>query len=269
MIASRLARTCLPVFAASLLTLPLLSPAQQPAKTEILQKARQSYYSLKAEGLGQVACSMAPDWNYLLEEQRKTDPASIDAAIKKLEGLRFMLALDSEGVATVTHNDLPAENEQVAAGLKQIYSGMEQMATGFFQTWSAYTMVPALPDLGSDFKLESTPVDYRLSYQDGSADVSTTLGKDFAITAQAVKTAGFDAALQLQFKKLSKGLILSAYDATYRGKTPAENTLLSVSIEYQEVNGLQFPREITLSGSYGSNPFRAKLAFANCQLAKK
>jgi hypothetical protein len=91
--------------------LPLPSLAQQSDKTEIIKKARQSYYSLKAEGFNQATCSMVPNWNFLLEEQRKADAANIDAAIKKLEGLRFMLAVDAEGKATVTHNDLPAEND--------------------------------------------------------------------------------------------------------------------------------------------------------------
>jgi X-X-X-Leu-X-X-Gly heptad repeat protein len=132
---------------AIVLALPSLSSAQQPDKSETLKKARRSYYSLKDEGLTEFQCTMAPNWAFLLAEQRKADPTGMDPAIQKLHALHFGLSLGLDGNAKVTHNELATENEQVASGLKQVNSGMEQMASGFFQTWSAHTISPALPDL--------------------------------------------------------------------------------------------------------------------------
>lgn len=251
------------------LSLPAIAAAQQPDKSEFLKKARQSYYSLKLEGMAEFQCTMTPNWGFLLEEQRKTDPTAIDAAIKKLEGLHFGLVLGLDGTAKVTHNVLTAENDQVASGLKQIYSGMEQMASGFFQTWSAYVISPALPEPGVDFQLEVLGSGYRITYKDGTADVVTTMGQDFAITEQHIKTSEFDATIKPQFKKSSKGFLLTGYKATYRGANGADATDLDVTVAYQEVNGMQFPQEIVLSGSYGSNPFKAKVAFNGCLATKK
>jgi hypothetical protein len=253
---------------AIMLTLPTLSSAQQSDKSETLKKARQSYYSLKDEGLTEFQCIMAPNWAFLLADQRKADPTGIDAAIQKLQALRFGLSLGLDGNAKVTHNELPAENEQVASGLKQVYSGMEQMAAGFFQTWSAYTISPALPDLTTTFQLEEVGPDYRISYKDGAADVTTTMGPDYAISIMRVKTAEFDSTIKPQFKKNPKGLLLSSYQAIYRGATPAEATDLDVTIDYQEINGLQFPQEISLAGSYGATPFKVKVNFTSCQATK-
>jgi hypothetical protein len=211
---------------------------------------------------------MVPNWSYLLQDQRKIDPAATDGAIKRLEALRFSLILGLEGNAQVLHNDLTSENEQVASGLKQVYTGMTQMATGFFQTWSGYMISTALPDPGTDFQLEQLASEYRLTYKDGDADVVTTVTKDFVITTQSVKTKEFDATLNPKFNKIAKGLVLASYQATYRGATPAETTELSVSMDYQEVNGLQFPSVTTISGSYGPTPFTAKVAFTDCQASK-
>jgi hypothetical protein len=250
------------------LAIAFSSAAQQPDKTEFLKKARQTYYSLKGEGLAEFQCTMSPNWEFLLADQRKTDPTSIDAAIQKLQGLHFGLTLGLDGAAKVTHNELPAESEQVASGLKQVYSGMEQMAEGFFQTWSAYMMSPALPEPGADFQLQTVGTDYRITYKDGAADIVTTLSQDFAMTNQRIKTSEFDSTIKPQFKKGPKGFILAGYQATYRGATAAESTDLDVAIDYQEVNGLQFPQEILLSGTYGATPFKAKVAFASCQATK-
>jgi hypothetical protein len=250
------------------LVLPIVSSAQQADKTATLKKARQSYYSLRDEGLNEFQCTMSPNWAFLLSEQRKVDPAGIDSAVQKLQGLHFGLSLGLDGDAKVTHNELTAENEQVASGLKQVYSGMEQMATGFFQTWSAYMMSPALPQPTSEFQLESVGSDYRITYKEGAADVTTTMGQDYAISAMRVKTAEFDSTIKPQFKKSPKGLLLTSYQAIYRGATAAEATDLDVTIDYQEINGLQFPQEIVLAGSYGSTPFKAKVNFTSCQATK-
>jgi hypothetical protein len=52
-------------------TLLSLSSAEQSDKSETLKKARQSYYSLKDEGLTELHCTMAPNWAFLLAEQPK------------------------------------------------------------------------------------------------------------------------------------------------------------------------------------------------------
>ncbi len=250
------------------LALSPVSAAQEANKTEFLKKARQTYYSLKREGLTEFQCTMSPNWEFLLADQRKADPTTIDAAIQKLQALHFGLTLGLDGAAKVTHNELPAENEKVASGLKQIYSGMEQMASGFFQTWSAYMITPALPEPGIDFQLETVGTDYSITYKDGVADVVTTLGQDFVITNQRIKTSEFDTTIKPQFKKGAKGFFLAGYQASYRGATGTDSTDLDVAIDYQEVNGLQFPQEILLSGSFGATPFKAKVAFTACQATK-
>lgn len=265
--AKRLSPLLLTACALALL-LPTVSSAQKPDKAETLKKARQSYYSLKDQGLAEFQCTMAPNWAFLLSDQRKNDPTGIDAAIEKLKALHFGLTVGLDGNAKVTHNELTAENDQVANGLKQVYSGMEQMATGFFQTWSAYTISPAFPDEATPFEINAIGSDYVISYKEGAAEVTTTMAKDYAISSMRVKTAEFDSTIKPQFKKIPKGLLLSGYQALYRGATPADATDLDVTIDYQEINGLQFPQEVSLSGSYGASPFKVKVNFTACTATK-
>jgi hypothetical protein len=94
------------------------------------------------------------------------------------------------------------------------------------------------------------------------------MGPDYAISVMRVKTAEFDSTIKPQFKKSPKGLLLSGYQAIYRGATPAEATDLDVTIDYQEINGLQFPQEVSLAGSYGTTPFQVKVNFTGCQATK-
>ena len=79
--------------------LPFPSSAQQPDKSTVLKNARQTYYSLKDEGFSEFRCNMVPDWAYLLQDQLKADPSSMDAALKKFEELHFLVTLGLDGKA--------------------------------------------------------------------------------------------------------------------------------------------------------------------------
>jgi hypothetical protein len=239
-------------------------PAQAVDKDVVIRQARAAYYSLNAEGMQQFQCNMTPNWEALLADMRKTDSAAVDRAVQKLKQLQFSVIVPSNGTAKVTHNEISADNKQMADGLTQIYTGMEQMIVGFFQTWSVFVITPGLPEAGSTFQLEEMPSGYRISYKDGAADVVTQLNKDFSISSTVVKSKEFDSALQPLFKQTDKGLLLSNYQGIYNGRSAAEKTELQVKVDYQQVNGLQLPQTLDAQGSYGGNPFKVEVAFTGC-----
>jgi hypothetical protein len=241
--------------------------AQTADKKEIVKQARLSYYSLKDQGLAEFQCTAVPNWQLLLTEQ-KLDADTVNRAVLLLNKIHFSVSLAAGGEARVTHNEVSAENEEVAKGLRQIYSGMEQMTTGFFQTWSAFSMSPALPEIARDYQLEKTGTEYRLSYKDGTADVVTILDRDFAMSYVKTTTPEFDSTIRPQFKKTAKGLLLAGYSATYTGKSAADTTELQIAIDYQTVDELQLPQKLDLKGTYGGSPFHVEVAFSGCHAVR-
>ncbi len=242
--------------------------AQPVDKKEILKQARQSYYSLKDQGLVEFQCAIVPNWRRLLTEQ-KLAAADVDRGAVLLDKIHFSVSVSASGEAKVTHNDVAVENKQVAEGLSQVYTGMEQMTTGFFQTWSVFTISPALPEVGGDYQLEKTGTDYRLSYKDGTADIVTLLDRDFVMSALKTKAPEFDSTIKPQFKKLAQGLLMTGYQATYAGKSPADTTELQVAIDYQAVDNLQLPQKLALQGTYGGSPFHVEVTFSSCHASRR
>lgn len=243
--------------------------ARAADKKEVMQKARDAYYSLKSNGLVEFQCNMAPDWNALLADTRKSDPAAVDRAIQTLNQLQFTVSLGTSGSAKVTHTTVTPTNDEMAKGLNQIYGGMEQMVSGFFDTWSPFMLTSPLPDAGGDYQLEEQPEQWNLSYKEGTADVATTIGKDLAIRELKVTTPEFRSTIQPQFTGGPKGFLLTGYQAEYYGQSPSETTKLTVGIVYQEVNGLQLPQKLSLGGSYGGSPFQVEVTFSGCRATKQ
>lgn len=252
------------------LTLAHLSAAQAVAnKQSVLSQARQSYYNLRTEGLTSFQCSVIPNWELLLQKERAENPEGVDEAIKTLSQLQFTVRMAPDNSVKLTHNELTGQTDQMMAALKQIYGGMEQMASGFFDTWKLFLLNAPFPEVSSQYQLEAAGPQYRLSYREDLADVVTTMGRDFAITSLKVTTPEFDSSIQPTFSKTPQGFLLNAYEATYNSQKAEEATELKVSMDYQDVQGVKMLQKLNLSGSYGGNPFAVELAFSNCQVTKK
>lgn len=249
---------------------PCLSWAQAVAnKQAVLSQARRAYYNLRNEGLDSFQCSVIPNWELLLQKEMQQNPDGAKAAINTLSQLQFTLNLAADGSVQLTHNDLEGQSKEMMDALKQIYQGMEQMASGFFDTWKLFVLAPPFPEVNSEYQLAAAGPQYRLSYKDSDADVITTMARDFAINDMKINTAQFDSSIQPSFSKTPKGLLLSAYTATYQSQKPEEATKLDVSIGYNQVDGLQMLQKLNLSGSYGGVPFAVQLGFSDCKVTKK
>jgi hypothetical protein len=240
----------------------------QSDKKEVLRRARLAYYSLSDEGLTEFACAVTPDWSGLLAEARKNDPAAADRATATLNQLRFNAALGPDGKIHLTHNTIATDNQAMVNALNQIFSGMEQTTSGFFDTWKLFVMRPPFPDVESDYQLENLGPQYRLSYKEDNADVVTTMDADFSVNQLKVTTREFNSAIWPKFTKTPKGLLFTSYEATYFSSKPGESTQLKVAIGYQEVSGLELVQKLDLQGSYGGNPFSVQLTFSDCTVKK-
>jgi hypothetical protein len=249
---------------------PAMAPAQDvPNKQAVLGQARDAYYNLRTQGLVSFQCDVTPNWELLLQDERKQNPAAAENAIKTLSQIRFTTSLGADSTVKVTHNDPPGQSEDMMKAFSQIYGGMEQMASGFFDTWKIFMLSPPFPEVSSEYQLQALDARYQLSYKEGAADVVTTMGQDFAISNMQTNTSEFKSSIQPTFTRTAKGLRLSGYEASYQSQKPEEATHLKVSIDYQDVNGFSMLRKLSLSGSYGGTPFAIELGFSGCQITKK
>ena len=256
------------------LALPYAGGADQTDKDkadkgrkEVLQRARGSYYSLRGLGLVSFESSITPNWKVTLKDQIKADPSGADASLKLLNGLHFAMTLDADGNVKVTHKtDVVPPNQQVASGFDQIYGGMEQAVSGLFTTWSVFMLTSPFPEVESDYKLEETAGEYRLSYKDGEADVTTLMNKELVITEITVRTSAFSSSIKPTLTKTQQGLVLSGYEGSYEPKSGPGTTHINAQFDYQDVNGLQLPRKVNLDAVYDGTPNQMELTFADYQV---
>lgn len=267
---TRRLKICLPLL---FLLFSVFATAQAPkppassAQDEIVKRARQSYYSLRAVGLDEFQSTVKPNWELVLKNEIQTNPAQAEAALKLLNSLHFTMVLDQQGKVSVKHHaDVDPPNEQVRKGYDQIYSGIDQAVSGFFATWSLFMLNSPFPEAGSAFKLEDLGGQYRLSYREGDSDVVTLMSKDLMISEIKVTSPEFFSTVKPQISKTANGFVLTGYVGDYTPTSGPGVVHLNVQIENGPVNGLQLPLTLVADSTMDGAPTHMELAFSEYQV---
>jgi hypothetical protein len=252
-----LALCCAPV--------PRIAAAQTPPdKQSVLRQAWQAYYGLRGHGLISFQCDVAPDWRPIV--QALPSQAVADAALEVLEGMHFTATLGEDYSVTVEHHDLAGQHREMAATIRPLYDGVEQMTEVFLETWKLFMLTPPLPPIAGTYELETSGERHRLSYTVDGVDFRTTLTADLAIAELTITTAAFTNTFRPRFEKTPDGFVLTGYDASFRPARPEDATEVRVDVEYQTVAALRLLRKLTIAATDASGPIpRTELTFSNCQ----
>jgi hypothetical protein len=201
---------------------------------------------------------------------RDSSPENREAAIKLLEQIRFTVVAGPDIETKVTHTTPATDNAEVQKGLADVYSGTEEMLGGFFSTYSVLMFFSPMPKSSTPHQMVQSGDEWKLTYKDGDADVRDTLDDNFKLRDIRVTTSTFKSNIQPAFVESSEGFVLTGYQADYDepGK-PEAKTQLQARLEHQTVDGIQIPKQLNLTGTYGAAPFATELSFIGCTIAKR
>ena len=246
-----------------------LAPAASGAdKREIIRQARKAYYNLPSQGFDGFQVAVVPDWTVTLKDELKTDIPPDHPALKILNGIHFWLAWDQNGATKLSHQvDSTPVDQKSAEGMNQTVSGVEQVLSGFSQTIAPFLFSAPFPEAESTYDLEELSDLYRISYKEGQFDIITTMRKDFAVVEMKVKGQAFAASIKPQIKSSPKGFLLSGYEGDYQPAS-GDAYLVSVQIDYKEVEGLQLPGELRMEATARGSTHKMDLHFTDFQVKK-
>jgi hypothetical protein len=243
------------------LSIPVTHGAAQADKREIVRRATQSSYSLRRLGLLEFKANVQPNWA-LMTKNLQANPE----AMKMLNGLIFSVLLRPDGSVKVEHeSSLPIPSAQ-EENVKQIYGSMDEMLRGFFMTWKVLMLTSPFPAVESEYQLQDLDGEYLLTYKEGNTDISTTMTKELAIEEIRVSSDAFKGSVRPQLTKTPTGYVLVGYQGRYEPTAGPGKTKLDIQIDYQEVNGLQLPRKLSLDAIYDGSPVQMELRFSQYQL---
>jgi len=225
---------------------------------QLMAQARQKYYNLRREGLVRFDSNIEPNWKVLLGDDQTPE------TLKLLEAIHFALSVDSDSVLRVTHRtDVIPVNDKSVAAFDQIYRQMNQAVSRFFATWSIFMLTSPFPEKGGQFEVEQKPDQFSfLQTQTGSRTLTIT-DRNFKITEMIVRGENFTASLKPELESTSNGYVLKAYTGTYETPSGARQTLLKVSVDYEQIGRLRLPHKVNLETVYEGKPAQMEWLFTD------
>src|ERR1019366_5020293 len=149
--------------------------------------------------------------------------------------------------------DATPSSEQVAARLRTVVAGFEQVLTGFFQVCSQFTSPPVIPVGSNDFKLEHSNGKYLLIQKSPPNESSSSLNADFMMTDTTGILAGNHVTMHYDFGREAGLYLFSGYDAVYPVGAGSVHSILTVA--YQEVQGFELPSTVRMMANQVVIPF--------------
>jgi hypothetical protein len=241
------------------------APAPCADKSAILRHAKETYYNLKANGLGDFTCQVSPDFEAAYKDIQM-DAVGRDQILPAAKKINFQVAVGPTGASAVSHQFSEAPpTEEVAQRLQKVAGGMEQIISGFFKTWS--NMMINSPFSDDEYQIEESPQGYALTGNKGETQVNVGLTRDLVMTTLSVRTSAFEGTLRPQFSSHEGGLLLKSYDATYKSGNSSQD--LTVKIDYQDIEGLPIPNMIEVLMVLPQGRMDAPIRFTNCKVTRK
>jgi len=233
-------------------------------KEQLLVTARAQYYNLRFQGLKSFSCNVDVDWDAIFTQAAGATLPADNPMMAYLLKSRLGVKENVDSGAEVTWANTGTPPEDMAQSVNQLRGGVKQMLSGFFETWTANIN-------GDLFSKDVTSVTatnggYLVEEKStGGGDDTLTFNKDMLLSHVSNKSAGVVTEIDPRYSKTPQGLLVNDIEADSRQTAAAPPTHVSMTTDYQTVEGFQLPNMIVLSVK---NIATFKLKLTGCTVEK-
>src|SRR5436190_16316229 len=181
------------------------APGQAP-DSQFLTTARQKYYNLRDEGLGDLEAKIVPDWRVILGR-----PSPDVATERLLSGLQFSMTIDARTNFRIDHGSQAGAAGNQSMQIARIYANMDQAVTQFVICWSLFQLTSPLPAANSGYGVTRERSGYRFSHHEDRNRVDTTVSDDFKIVEIRTTGPDFVASIRPNLQPTAKGFMLAGW----------------------------------------------------------
>jgi len=215
-------------------------------KEQLLVSARTQYYNLGFLGVKSFTCNVDVDWDGIFKQFNGTplpadSPMMIYLAKSRL-GVKETVATGAE----ITWANTGTPPDTLADAASQLRGGIKQALDGFFEAWT--------PNInGRLFSADitgitSTGSGYLVEEKSPGNDIDKlTFDKHMLLSHISSLSPDVAAEVDMRYSPGAQGLLISSIEGDYRQPVTAAPTHVTMSTDYQAVDGFQLPGSIVLT----------------------
>ena len=234
------------------------------ARTSLLTAARAQYYNLRFQGLKSFSCNVAIDWDSIFTQATGAPLPADNPIMAYLLKTRLGVKETVDSGAEVTWANSGTPPDALAQSVSQLRGGVKQMLDGFFEAWT--------PNINGDLfskgvtSVTATNAGYQVEEKSEKNSTDTlTFDKNMLLGHISSTSPEVLAEIDTKYSPTPQGLLVSSFDADYRQPVSAPPTHVTMTTDYQKVEGFQLPNTIVLSVR---NVATFKLKLTGCTVEK-
>jgi hypothetical protein len=232
------------------------SAASAPTAKAILAMAESDYYVLQGQGVKAFQCDIQPNWAKLI-----TDPAKL----KLVRPIEYTAVIDEQGGVQVS--PFRADKAAIDPSLDQIVGGVQQLISGFFQTWNPLVFSGVFsPAQDGGLGFSSQADGYHFTQATGGTNVDMTLTKDALVTEMKVTTADSVIVMMPTYVPTNGGLmLLTGLNNDINNGTQK----VDLQIAYQPAEGFQLPSTVSYQVTLPTQVVDIEMSLSDYQVVKR
>ncbi len=211
-----------------------------------LAKARGLYYTPVDSGLKSFHCDVGFDWKEFIQKASNQAVPDDDSRLKYLKTIQMSIDDDLHGGGEL-HWSAPAPApEDAEASVGKIREGMQQVWSGFFQSWNSFA-TGDLVTLDARATTERTSDGYHVAVRTGPGLAEELYDSNLLLKTVRVTTPTLESIITPTFSPSAHGLLLTAVSSSYKQPPTAQPVEVTMKVGYATVGTFQLPSELSVS----------------------
>jgi hypothetical protein len=185
--------------------------------------------------------------------------------MKAIDSIKFYLFFDKNGNCYVEDSRYRTGNENFSDKTEALIDDIDKMLVNLWANWKIFIFNDIIDEKDIDYcVINETKNGYEVLYSKPERSVKMVLGKNLLITQVLYNISNSKTLYYPQFIKTPRGFLLNGYSAYF-----GPGLVTNMVIEYQDVNGLQMPKHVTMETAVQETRRNADIVFSNYQIKKR
>jgi len=216
-----------------------------PTPESRLQLAKGLYYTPTTSGLRSFHCDVTVDWKDLLARFGAPSLPADDPHLVYLQSTKLSVDDDLTGAGFLNWIQPPTGDMDDSVG--KIRGGMQQMISGFFQSWNPFLNGSYIPTLDATTTAKAEGDGILVHSGDASNEVDEHFDKNMLLTEMHVTTSALDVKARPTFLDTPKGRLISVLKSEVHQPPTAPALEVTMSSTYAPAATYQLPATLTFS----------------------
>jgi len=238
---------CIVLILCPIALLPLTCAAQQNSAASRLAFARATYYTPTNSGLNSFHCTASMDWKDLLTRFSGADVPADSPLLAYLDTVQLSVNDDLRGNGSLQWTAATEPPVALQPSVQKLRGGLEQMFSGFFQTWNVYMNGSMVPVPDSSTTVTEVGDGVKLHGDTASMSIDELFDKNLLLTQAHVTQPSMDVVAYPTYIDTPDGRVISSIRSTIHQPPTAPPIEVTISTTYSEVQTFRLPAQLTFA----------------------